>query len=105
MWDFSVGIFKERIPQLLSYYDDLNYEYIEGEKTLRFSGLFDDPNYFAIALITAMIVMIFLKKYRGYSATKFYVFVAGLAALGFFTYSKSFILMFATVLLLEVVQV
>lgn len=97
-----LGMFKENIPQLLAYYDDINYNYIGGVKTLRFSGLFNDPNYFAIALLSAMIMLVFLKRYRNYPAGQFYLYFVTLAATGLLTYSKSFILMFAAVLLLEI---
>lgn len=98
-----VGIFKENIPQLLSYYSDMNYDYIEGERTLRFSGLFNDPNYFSIALISAMVLLIYAKKYKNYSNGKFYLFFIPLSIMGLLTYSKSFILLYAFVLLLEVI--
>lgn len=98
-----VGVFKESIPSLLSYYSDMNYDYIEGEKTLRFSGLFNDPNYFSIALISAMVLLIYLKKYKNYSNGKFYLFFVPLSIMGLLTYSKSFILIYAFVLVLEVI--
>ena len=97
-----LGVFKESIPSLLYYYNDMNYTDIEGVQTLRFSGLFDDPNYFSIALISAMVLLIFLKRYMDYSAGKFYFFFILLTALGLLTYSKSFILVYACVLMLEV---
>ncbi|MGM9645593.1 MAG: O-antigen ligase family protein [Eubacteriales bacterium] len=97
-----LGIFKESIPSLLSYYSDMNYDYIDGERTLRFSGLFNDPNYFSIALIAAMVMLIFLKKYKNYPIGRFYLFFTALSVLGLLTYSKSFILMYAVVLVLEV---
>ena len=98
-----LGIFKERIPSLLAYYNDMNYDYVDGKLVLRFSGLFDDPNYFSIALICAMIVLIYLKRYQKYPLVKFYVFFAILTGMGLLTYSKSFILIYAFVLLLEVI--
>ena len=98
-----VGVFKESIPSLLSYYSDMNYDYIEGERTLRFSGLFNDPNYYSIALISAMVLLIYLKKYKNYSIGKFYLFFIPLSIMGLLTYSKSFILIYAFVLMLEVI--
>lgn len=98
-----LGIFKENIPSLLSYYSDMNYDYIEGIRTLRFSGLFNDPNYFSIALISAMVLLVYLKKYKNYSIGKFYLLFIPLSIMGLLTYSKSFILIYALVLLLEVV--
>ena len=98
-----VGIFKEKIPSLLAYYSDMNYDYIQGEKTLRFSGLFNDPNYFSIALISAMVLLIYLKRYKNYSGVKFYLFFLTLSVMGLLTYSKSFILIYAFVLALEVI--
>lgn len=97
-----LGYFKETIPTLLEYFGDVNYEFIDGEKTLRFSGLYVDPNYFSVVLIAIMAFLVILKHYRGYSPVKFWLTFASLATLGFLTYSKSFVLMFALVLLFEV---
>lgn len=97
-----LGLFKESIPSLLAYYDDMNYDYIGGIRTLRFSGLFNDPNYFSIALITAMVMLIFANKYRKYPTAWFYLFFITLSIMGLFTYSKSFILVYICVVGLEV---
>lgn len=39
-------------------YSDLNYEVIDGVRTLRFSGTFNDPNYFSVMLILGILLCI-----------------------------------------------
>ncbi len=98
-----LGLLKEVIPGLRSFYTDLNYEFFDGVEMLRFSGIFNDPNYFSVAVISAIVSIIYAKGYLRYSNIKAYALLAIFSALGLFTYSKSFILMLATVLLLEVI--
>lgn len=88
----AIGIFKERIPRLLSLYEDLNYEKISGELHLRFSGIFSDPNYFSIPVVLCIIVFfaaVFQQKKLNY---KWLLCLAALVAAGAATISKSFFL-------------
>ncbi len=97
-----LGLFKETIPQLLSYYSDLNYGYINGVKTLRFSGLFDDPNYFSMALICCLVLLIVLYHSKKYKTPFFLITFAMLSVLGLFTYSKSFLLIYAATIIYSI---
>lgn len=95
-----LGLWKEKIPRFLSMYSDLNYEMINGVRTLRFSGTFNDPNYYSVALILGMLLCIRglilpERKRRLFSAFA----LAILAGFGVMTYSKSFVLMLPLVLL------
>lgn len=96
-----IGMLKPSLEVLSSYYSDMNYQYIGGHRTLRFSGLFNDPNYYSIALIASLLSLSFLKWYAKISVKYFWWNYIILSALGFFTFSKSFILMFALCLVLE----
>lgn len=87
----ALGVFKERIPRLLAMYSDLNYELLDGVPTLRFSGTFPDPNYYAAALLVGMLLCI-----RGLHArparprTASAAALLALTACGLLSYSKSF---------------
>lgn len=90
----ALGLCKERIPRFLSMYSDLNYETINGVRTLRFSGTFNDPNYYAVALILAILLCGAAlrtpgKGRRGLCALA----LMALIGCGAATYSKSFALM------------
>ena len=93
-----IGLFKENINGLLSYYTDLNYEWINGVYKIRFSGLFNDPNYYTIAIITALLVLIFVKKTMNMSTLIYFLLYIALSIFGFLTYSKSFLIMYILIL-------
>lgn len=96
-----LGFFKERIPRLLSMYSDLNYNRINGVFVLRYSGLFQDPNYFSVSVVLCIlgigILLFFINKKE-----KIFYSVVGitLIVLGLMTYSKSFLLTLAVILIL-----
>lgn len=94
-----IGLWKEKIPRFLSMYSDLNYEIIDGVRTLRFSGIFNDPNYFSVALILGMLLCVRgltlpERRHRGLCVLA----LLALASLGMATYSKSFVLILPLVL-------
>ena len=92
-----LGFFKEEIPRFLSFYSDLNYEWIGGEKTIRFSGIFNDPNYFSIAVIQILIISILFLFQEG--KKKLLLFTTSvLLVCGLLTISKSFYLMLFAIL-------
>lgn len=94
-----IGLWKEKIPRFLSMYSDLNYEIIDGVRTLRFSGIFNDPNYFSVALILGMLLCIrgLTLPERRHRVSCVLALLA-LASLGMATYSKSFVLILPLVL-------
>ncbi len=97
-----LGMFKENIPQLLAYYEDLNYGYINGVEKLRFSALFDDPNYFSMALVCCLVLLIVLRHLKQYPPILFWVSFATLSVFGLLTYSKSFLLIYAAVIIYSI---
>lgn len=96
-----VGMFKERIPRLLQMYEDLNYEWINGKYTIRFSGIFNDPNYYAIPLILCVVVLLSLLMGGNADNKRRWIPVFGvISAFGFATVSKSFFLVYFLVVVL-----
>ena len=94
-----LGLWKEQVPRFLSMYSDLNYEMIDGVRTLRFSGTFNDPNYYSVALIFGMLLCVRgltlpERRQRVLSALA----LTALTGFGMATYSKSFVLMLPLVL-------
>lgn len=95
-----LGLWKEKIPRFLAMYSDLNYEVIGGVRTLRFSGTFNDPNYFSVMLILGILLCIRGLQAPGRRQRTLCAFaLLALAGLGMATYSKSFALMLPVALL------
>lgn len=95
-----LGLWKEKIPRFLAMYSDLNYEVIGGVRTLRFSGTFNDPNYFSVMLILGILLCIRGLQAPGRGQRTLCAFaLLALAGLGMATYSKSFALMLPVALL------
>lgn len=71
----------------------LTITYNSGNDIIRFSGLYDDPNYYTVNLITALCLIVIL-NYRDRTSKLFCVFsAAALMYFGTLTYSKSFLLL------------
>ena len=87
-----VGFFKTAIPGLLVLFKDLNSQYINGMRVTRFSATFSDPNYYSIAVIVALGLLICATANSGFKV-KYVVFSILIGSVGFFTYSKSYLLM------------
>lgn len=64
-----------------------------GSGIMRFYGLFQDPNYYAMLLITALALLIKLKDCRQVNWPVFLIGALLLIACGILTYSKTFFLM------------
>lgn len=95
-----LGLWKEKIPRFLAMYSDLNYEVIDGVRTLRFSGTFNDPNYFSVMLILGILLCIRGLQAPGRRQRTLCGFaLLALTGLGMATYSKSFALMLPVALL------
>ena len=99
-----LGMFKLYIPRFLSmYYGEIDYVTIGSREVMRFEGIFNDPNYFAIAAMLCVLVCLLETVSGTYKGSKksrnrwlcavlgFVLFsVSGLA-----TVSKSFFLLYA----------
>lgn len=97
-----LGLFKENIPRLLTLYNRINYERIGEDYSLRYSGIFEDPNYFAVPLLLSIslcLYIIFFKKGNKVIASTIF---ALFSIAGFMTLSKSFYLAYAGVIILFV---
>ena len=97
-----IGLFKESIPGLTIMFSDMNTQYINGARVVRFSGTFPDPNYYSIAIIVTLGLIL------SYSISEkvkleYIIFGIVLAIFGFFTYSKSFIIMILALCLIIII--
>ena len=97
----TIALFGDKIPDL--------YDYLRRTTAaigvFRFSGLNNDPNYYSVNLIFAIVLLfiLYLKRdigglYWGIGSSIFVIF-------GFMTYSKSFLLMSAGVVILLMIQI
>ena len=85
-----------------SYFDnkELRVETMLGTDMIRrCSGLFNDPNYCSVAIITN-ISLLMVQYYYRYSGLEFWIFLAVLVPMGMFTYSKSYFLVIIVLLVL-----
>lgn len=86
-----IGGMKETWDRLAIYFFDIDYVYVSGARTFRFSGLDYDPNYYAIAAIFA--IFLCLRLFFNQEGNR--ILLAGLAIaiafFGFISYSKMFL--------------
>lgn len=91
------GYFKYVVP----YLTDMNY-YVNNNGTasnvLRNSGFLGDPNYCAVLIIVVLALLCVLYYYK-HIGMEFWIFSALLLPLGFMTYSKSYFLCAAVLLM------
>ena len=98
-----LGFFKESIPRLTNFYNDLNYEWIDGNETIRFSGLYNDPNYFSVPVILCLMLgMISLMNPKQKNKIIWSLLSLVMLLFGCLTLSKSFYLTALFVLLMIV---
>ena len=93
-----IAYFKDIIPNMDAYIKFERAYEVEGDVT-RFTGLYSDPNFYSVALITAFISLALLLFYK---KVKYEAFIALIlfVIFGFQTISKSFFLMLGVVLVL-----
>lgn len=65
-----------------------------GSSAMRFQGLFGDPNYYMLLLITGIALLLKLRDSHRIRRFSFMTMAAGLSLLGLLTYSKTFLLVF-----------
>lgn len=96
-----MGLFKQRIPGFMAMYSDINSQYINGARVIRFSGTFNDPNYYSIAVVVGLglVMCVFI---RGVGNKILALLGVLLAIFGLYTYSKSY---FLILLILAVIAV
>ena len=94
------GLVKFDLPQLVAYADDGNVEYMQGELVVRFSGLYYDPNFFSVTIITALFLLLYFGVSGKLNKKVAFSLSAILLCFGSLSYSKMFVL--AAVLVLYV---
>ncbi len=89
----TIGLFRFRIPGFTNMYYDNNIVFIDYDVQVhRFCGTFTDPNYFSMATIVALGLIMAL-FFSGKGNLFFALSGAALIVFGLMSYSKSFILM------------
>lgn len=95
-----IGTMKDTWDRLTVYFTDIDYVFLDGVRSLRFSGLNYDPNYYSIAVIIA--VFLCLRLFFNNEGNKLLLgsLIATMIVFGFISYSKMFLL---TILLVGVI--
>lgn len=101
-----LGVFKSSIPRMLSFYSDLNYNWIGSRLVLRFSGIFSDPNYYSVALLFGIAVALQkMLSVNGMHEKQYWIVsFAFMTICGFATISKTFFIMYVIVVALLVIS-
>lgn len=87
-----IGMRKSSWPALASFFSNLKTEHINGVRVYRFTGLYMDPNYFSILLITCLVSLLaFTFKKEIKSGLAIFLSIA-LVFFGCLTYSRLFYL-------------
>ncbi len=101
-----LGLSKLSNPLINQYFKGGNSEYIGGESVVRFSGLFEDPNYYSIGVIIAifLLVRVFLSLKK--PLLKFFCFLlaGGLTYFGLITYSRIYYIALLMLVVYFVIQ-
>lgn len=96
----AIGLLKGNWERLDMYYSDMNPIYIGTVRSIRFSGLYLDPNYYSISAIFALTLCLMLLFRKEGNRLLLIVSIAALSVFGFISYSKMFLLAFAIVVLM-----
>ena len=86
-----IGTMKDSWARLAIYFDDIDYVYVNGVRSMRFSGLNYDPNYYAIAVI--IVIFLCLRLLFNKEGNRFLLcgLITSLVIFGFISYSKMFL--------------
>ena len=97
-----IGTMKDTWARLTIYFEDIDYVYVNGVRSIRFSGLNYDPNYYSIGVI--IVIFLCLRLFFNKEGNRLLLgsLIASLVVFGFISYSKMFLL---SVLLLAVIFV
>lgn len=94
-----IGTMKESWENVAIYFTDMDYVLVNGLRTLRFTGLNYDPNYYSIGIIIAIFLCMRLFFQKEGNRVLLGILIASLIVFGFISYSKMYLL---TILLLAV---
>ena len=99
-----IGLLKGNWLRIDAYYSDMNSIYIGGIESVRFSGLYLDPNYYSISAIFAitLCIMLFISK-RG-NRILLGTVVGALTVFGFISYSKMFLIAISVLALFIIIS-
>lgn len=95
-----IGTMKDTWARLTIYFDDIDYVYVNGVRSMRFSGLNYDPNYYSIGVI--IVIFLCLRLFFNKEGNSLFLggLITSLVVFGFTSYSKMFLL---SILLLAVI--
>lgn len=100
-----VAFFEPYIPRLGELMRFVVYWLDGGETTIRFTGLENDPNYYAIPIILLLSSILILLKKKQIKEIVFYLYAIPLSIFGILTLSKSFIIIYLIFLLIYVIVI
>lgn len=87
-----IGTMKVSWDRLMVYFSDIDYIYINGERSFRFTGLNYDPNYYAMGVIIA--IFLCLRLYFNKDGNRLFIAAITIPTIlfGFLSYSKMYLL-------------
>lgn len=95
------GLVKWDIPRLVSFMNEDNGEYMLGERIIRFSGLYYDPNYYSVTVIMALFLLLHFGASNKLDKKIAFPLAIVLFFFGALSYSKIFILSAILVILTQ----
>lgn len=90
-----IGLDKVTNPAISRFFSDLNQEYVAGEATFRFSGLYMDPNFFSVGVVLVVLLSVLLIVRKQAPKWLFLPMIAALIYFGSLTLSRTFIIAIA----------
>lgn len=93
-----IGTMKDTWVRLTVYFNDIDFVYVDGVRSLRFSGLNYDPNYYAIGVVIVIFLIARLLFHKEGNRLFAGGIMIALAVFGFLSYSKMFLLSSAILL-------
>lgn len=99
-----IGMNIESMPQLAAYFMERDTLITNGELAARFTGLYYDPNYYSIGVITAVFLCLTLFFRKEGNRALLLTIIVILISFGFTTYSKMFLLAILMVMLIFTLQ-
>lgn len=98
-----IGLLKGNWPRIDAYYSDMNSIYIGSVKSLRFTGLYLDPNYYSVSAIFAIVLCIMLFISKKGNRLLLGAVIGALTVFGFISYSKMFLITISAVALILII--
>lgn len=99
-----LGVYRDQVPNLTSFVNMKSARMDVNVIVQRFSGLWEDPNYYSTNLILALTLTIFFHIKGMYSFRRTIIYYAALILFGAMTGSKTFLLMLCVIYLFLIVE-